>query len=212
MKVLHPRVLVGTGAMAATMAMAIGLASTTANAAQSPTGVGKAAASAAKAAAKDATAPVTGTFKNSYGTGTFAGTFTPKKFSVVNGTLEATGPLTGTLTNANGSKAGTVDQTVTMPVNQTATAADPASCGILNLVLGPLNLNLLGLTVHLNQVVLDITAIPGAGNLLGNLLCDVANLLNGTGLPAGSTLTTGQVTGLLNILNSVLGNQGVLGL
>ncbi len=29
--------------------------------------------------------------------------------------------------------------------------------------------------------VLDITAIPGPGNLLGNLLCDVANLLNGGG-------------------------------
>jgi hypothetical protein len=27
--------------------------------------------------------------------------------------------------------------------------------------------------------VLDITATPGAGNLLGNLLCGVANLLEG---------------------------------
>ena len=189
MRVPQPRVLVGTGVMAATMAMAIGLASTTANAAQSPAGSSRAAASAAKTAASDVTAPVTGTFKNSDGTGTFAGTFTPKKFSVVNGTLEATGPLTGTLTNANGSKAGAVDQTVTMPVNTAAAAADPASCGILNLVLGPLNLNLLGLVVTLNQVHLNITAVPGVGNLLGNLLCDVVNLLNGGGsLTAISTL------------------------
>jgi hypothetical protein len=28
---------------------------------------------------------------------------------------------------------------------------------------------------------LNITAVPGAGNLLGNLLCAVVNLLNGTG-------------------------------
>ena len=49
------------------------------------------------------------------------------------------------------------------------------------LTLGPLNLNLLGLVVTLNQVHLTITAVPGAGNLLGNLLCAVANLLNGTG-------------------------------
>jgi len=44
-------------------------------------------------------------------------------------------------------------------------------------MLGPLDLNVLGLTVHLNQVVLNITAVPGAGNLLGNLLCAAANLL-----------------------------------
>ena len=29
--------------------------------------------------------------------------------------------------------------------------------------------------------MLDITAVPGAGNLLGNLLCSVANLLNNPG-------------------------------
>ena len=50
---------------------------------------------------------------------------------------------------------------------------------VLNLVLGPLDLNLLGLVVHLNQVVLDIIAVTGAGNLLGNLLCAVAGLLDG---------------------------------
>jgi hypothetical protein len=62
------------------------------------------------------------------------------------------------------------------------------------LTLGPLDLNLLGLMVHLNQVVLNITAQPGPGNLLGNLLCSVANLLNGGNL---SNLLT-QLTGLLN--------------
>jgi hypothetical protein len=43
-------------------------------------------------------------------------------------------------------------------------------------------------------VVLNITAVPGAGNLLGNLLCAVANLLNGGNL---SNLLT-QLTGLIN--------------
>jgi hypothetical protein len=55
----------------------------------------------------------------------------------------------------------------------------PDVCPILHLDLGPLDLNLLGLRVQLNQVVLDITAIPGPGNLLGNLLCAVAGLLDG---------------------------------
>jgi hypothetical protein len=44
-------------------------------------------------------------------------------------------------------------------------AADP-SCQILDLTLGPLHLDLLGLVVDLNQVHLNITAQPGSGNLL----------------------------------------------
>jgi hypothetical protein len=65
-----------------------------------------------------------------------------------------------------------------------ATASvNPASCNILHLSLGPVNLNLLGLNVQLNNchggpVTVDITATPGAGKLLGNLLCDLGNLLN----------------------------------
>ena len=58
----------------------------------------------------------------------------------------------------------------------------PETCPILHLELGPLDLNLLGLRVQLNQVVLDITAIPGPGNLLGNLLCAIAGLLDGVDL------------------------------
>jgi len=63
-------------------------------------------------------------------------------------------------------------------------------------VLGPLDLNLLGLTVHLDRVVLNIDAVPGAGNLLGNLLCSVAGLLDG-GLG-------GQLGTLTSLLNRIL--------
>ena len=80
---------------------------------------------------------------------------------MVSGTLQATGLLTGTLTDANGTALGTVSRTVTIPVNTTDAANAVAGCGILNLVLGPLNLNLLGLVVTLNQVHLTITAVPG---------------------------------------------------
>jgi hypothetical protein len=58
----------------------------------------------------------------------------------------------------------------------------PATCPILHLDLGPLDLDLLGLHVHLNEVVLDVTAIPGPGNLLGNLLCAIAGLLDSVDL------------------------------
>ena len=73
-----------------------------------------------------------------------------------------------------------------------------ATCDILNLVLGPLDLNLLGLEVHLNQVILDIVGVTGAGNLLGNLLCAVTGLLDGGG-------PLGQIVTLLNSILAILG-------
>lgn len=55
---------------------------------------------------------------------------------------------------------------------------DDGECPILFLELGPLFLDLLGLQVSLSQITLDITAVAGPGNLLGNLLCAVAGLLD----------------------------------
>jgi hypothetical protein len=73
-----------------------------------------------------------------------------------------------------------------------------ASCQILRLSIGAIDLNLLGLVVHLNPVLLVITAVPGPGNLLGNLLCAIANLLNGGG----------PLTGLATLLNQLLALLG----
>jgi hypothetical protein len=109
----------------------------------------------------------------------------------------AVGTLVGTFTDATTQAARTVVSQVALPVDPAQTTA---TCPILHLVLGPLDLNLLGLTVHLNQVVLDITAVSGPGNLLGNLLCAVANLLNGTG-----TSPLSQIITLLNQILAVLG-------
>jgi len=112
--------------------------------------------------------------------------------------LSAAGTLSGTLTNASGQVIGTVTN---QAVSNIPLASVTGSCTILTLNLGPLDLNLLGLMVHLNQVVLNITAQPGPGNLLGNLLCAVANLLNGGNL---TNLLT-QLTGLLNQILGALG-------
>jgi hypothetical protein len=46
----------------------------------------------------------------------------------------------------------------------------PQICPVLNLVVGPLDLDLLGLIVNLNKVKLDITATRGGG-AVGNLFC-----------------------------------------
>jgi hypothetical protein len=119
------------------------------------------------------------------GGGTFTGTFTLARFANQAGQLVAVGTVTGMLTDASG-QATSLLQTAALPV-----AAATATCDILHLDLGPLNLNLLGLRVDLSRIVLDITAEAGAGNLLGNLLCSVANLLN-------------SPTGLARLLNQVL--------
>ena len=122
---------------------------------------------------------------------TFVGNLAITGFSVANNILYATGTLTGSTTDGAQTQSGSV----MIPV----TSIDPPNCSILTLSLGALDVNLLGLVVHLNPVFLTITAVPGGGNLLGNLLCDVANLLN-----SGGALST-LLTSLTNLLTQILG-------
>lgn len=124
--------------------------------------------------------PITGSGSG----GTFNGVFQLERFAVDQGQVVASGLLTGTVTNASGTTS--VVQNVALPVT-----VGQATCQILHLDLGPLSLTLLGLQIDLSRVVLDITAQPGAGNLLGNLLCAVANVLN-------------NPTNLVQLLNSIL--------
>jgi hypothetical protein len=147
--------------------------------------------------------PVTGVTDGA--THTLAGTVTVQRFTRSHGQVFAEGTLVATVTTAATGAVQTVWTQVSVPVNlpanitsTNAIAALAVSCDILHLVLGPLDLNLLGLVVHLDQVVLDITAVGGAGNLLGNLLCAITGLLDG-----GATLA--NVVGLLNNLLSLLG-------
>jgi hypothetical protein len=153
------------------------------------------AASSATAAPPQATGlavPVTGTFTDALGgVGTFTGTYEIEGFTTQNGALAAVTTLTGTAVNSLGVVVGTVDQTVTVPLQATG------SCQILHLELGPLDLDLLGLVVHLDRVVLDITAEQGPGNLLGNLLCGIAGLLDGTAGPNAIARLLNQLLGLL---------------
>ena len=131
--------------------------------------------------------PVAGTVDGNAITG---GTLDIQSFRTASGGLVALGRLTipGTAIN---------NQRVQLPV----TIAQ-STCEILSLSLGPLDLDLLGLVIELDEVNLDITAEPGPGNLLGNLLCAVAGLLDG-----GFSLNL--VADLLNVIVDILNDLGL---
>jgi hypothetical protein len=134
--------------------------------------------------------PVTGTFTDAANNavGTVTGTFNISRFQVQNGQLQAVGTLTATLTDG----AGNIIRTIITQIVRNITESQ-GSCEILFLELGPLELNLLGLQVFLDQITLEIVAQPGPGNLLGNLLCAIAGLLDSPGQR------------LANLLNQLLG-------
>jgi len=102
---------------------------------------------------------------------------------------------------------------ITLGVTPVApTAINPAPTPILNLHLGPIDLNVLGLQVKTSEICLNISAQPGPGNLLGNLLSGLANALNTpTGTLGGflGSLTSGAVTDLRNGVTGLL--DGALG-
>jgi hypothetical protein len=154
---------------------------------------------AANAAAPKTANPLSGIpmSGSTAGGGTFTGALSVTNFAVQNGHLVANGVFNGTITDPT--LAGGVPQAVTnVPV--TLPAVVSGTCQMLNLILGRLDVNPLGLMVHLNQVQLNITAQQGPGNLLGNLLCAVANLLNGS--TSGTALN--QVVNLLNQILAAL--------
>jgi hypothetical protein len=104
-----------------------------------------------------------------------------------------------------------ITQEVPIPLTLDGTAAEP--CDILNLSLGPVHLDLLGLVVNLDDcdggpVTVDIMGVPG--QLLGDLLCGIAGLLNGgidlsailDDLPAD--VLDDLLVGIEDVLNEVL--------
>ena len=101
---------------------------------------------------------------------------TVQQFTRSGSQILAQGIVTASVIDAATGTVRTVTQQVSIPL--LLTGASTGTCELLHLVLGPLDLNLLGLQVNLSEVVLDIVAESGAGNLLGNLLCAVAGLLD----------------------------------
>ena len=148
------------------------------------------------------------------------GTFTIQRFVrqgsevVAVGTLVATfseeEPGTGTAPEATASVPAapataaaaeaatrTIVSRVALPLVQSDAAGDvqaaQVACQNLRLQLGPRDLSLLGLTVEIDPVQLDVSAVQASGTELGNLLCSVSGLLDG-----------GQADRLVAVLNELL--------
>jgi hypothetical protein len=160
------------------------------------------------------------------GGGEFNGTVTVNRFARQNGQLVAIGFVRGAVTSATGAVLETGLRSVTLPVTLASlpaftaaartsgtAAAMPAifrpdsggrwtrvqaqTCGVLHLALGPVAVDLLGVTVSLGAVTLDISG-DSAGPL-GALACQVLALLG----------TAADVVGLLNAILGLL--TGLLG-
>jgi hypothetical protein len=129
--------------------------------------------------------PITGTVNDV----AFAGTLEISKFVRQGSQVFAVAELTNVAGTSAEALAG---QVLRIPVDLLNSSG---TCDILFLQLGPLDLNLLGLVVHLDQVTLEITAESGSGNLLGNLLCAIAGLLDNP---------LANLAGIVNLLNQIL--------
>ena len=172
-------------------------------------------------AADAQTAPVTGNVtRQGVDVGDFTGEFALDGFKVRQGVLYAVGTLSGEIDRTDGGKDKKVkNRRIALPVDleasgisaeEVAAAADEngdieasaLEVNVLTLVLGPLDLNLLGLEIHLNQVVLTIDADP-TGGLLGALLAALAGLNLGDILDLIGNL--GDLADFLNLLLDLLG-------
>jgi hypothetical protein len=127
----------------------------------------------------------------------FQGVLNITSFADEGGQLVAHGTVSGKVTG-KGVGNQSVTQDVTLPASLVSSGASvraQATCEILDLVLGPIDLNLLGLVLHINQIHILLTA-NSLGGILGSLLCGLAGPLSG--LPLGNLVT------LLNHILAIL--------
>jgi len=206
MKLQHLRTRVPTASVAilVALAMSLSLALTAGGAASAASTAGTADKVVASTPQGKLSSRVVGSTANGR---RVTGSFVPVRFVKRDGKVKVRGMINGVVHNADGSTR-TFSAMRTMrvksingaPVRVGRTTTERATCDILHLTLAPLDLDLLGLRVHLDRVVLDIVAATGAGNLLGNLLCAVTGLLDG-----GLAGLLDRLTFLLNRILALLG-------
>jgi len=127
----------------------------------------------------------------------FKGKLNIKRFKEENGKIVAVGKLTGKATRDDG-RSERFSELVTAPVTVTSSEIQVmAICQVLNLKIGPIDLNLLGLRLQTNEIRIVLTA-DSEGGLLGSLLCGLAGGVD--------VLSLSQIIRLLNdILDELKG-------
>jgi hypothetical protein len=137
--------------------------------------------------------PVSGTFVDAAGPGTFVGTLKIERFASRDRQLVVLGTVEGVLTDALGATRSVTAHAVTLPVTNIEVSGDPQTqadgsvstqqaaqdCELVHLEFGGISLDVLGLQVSLSPIVLDIAL----GGLLGGILCGLLGALGG-GAPA----------------------------
>jgi hypothetical protein len=81
-----------------------------------------------------------------------------------------------------------------------------AECDVLHLVIGPIHLDLLGLVVDINKVVLDLKGIPGT--LLGDIFCQLSNDPPGGASKVAGTVSTRMVVDSFKAVGNRVVGQG----
>jgi hypothetical protein len=119
---------------------------------------------------------------------------------IVDGVLTAAGTVTGTLAGLPFT-ADITDFALQLVEDDPETPG--TECAILDLALGPIDIDLLGLHVDTSAICLEVTAIEGGG-LLGDLLCGIAGDLP---LGLGGLDLDGLTGALQQIIGGVLGQE-----
>jgi hypothetical protein len=113
-----------------------------------------------------------------------------------------------TLLNALGS--GNLDSTAGAD-GGSLSGTTPAPQQLLQIELDPLDLDLLGLEVQTNSIVVNLSAQGGDAKLLGNILGAVSTLVNFEGVGAALNNALGTVVGLVNSVDLTLPPDAVGG-
>jgi hypothetical protein len=164
-------------------------------------GLGAAAQAVAADSAK-LTAPLTGSGRKG---ASFNGTFSISRFELEGRTLKAVGMVRGVVSRGSAPVGSIVHGPIKLPVTSIKGGSLPSvsgavvvrqqtTCEVLNLELGGLDLNLLGLQVTLDPIGLDIV---GGDGPLGSLICEIVALLD-------------SLVGIVGLLNDLLGLVGGL--
>jgi len=127
--------------------------------------------------------------------GAFTGTFSVDRFEVRDNAIVAVGIIRGSVAGTGSVLVGEVAAPVTVGAASARAAASnaavaQATCQVLHLDIGAVNLNVQGLVLATQPIGIDLSGDSAAP--LGNLVCTIQSTLN-------------NVVGLVDLLNQLLG-------